>query len=61
MKKPFLTAALALAMIAGATTPAHAADSHKEWIDLQSYANAFTCIPLYLIHLLVPAVQSGRG
>jgi len=61
MKKPFLTSALALAMTAGATAPAHAADAHKEWVDVQSYCNAFTCIPVYLIYLLVPAVQSGRG
>ena len=70
MKKLFLTSALALAVTAGATAPAHAGQTqtHDDWIDVQSYSsssysNTFSCIPFAskMIALLVPAVQSARS
>lgn len=54
MKKPTLAAALALAIGAGATAPAHAEDA-------AGYNNTFTCIPSeVLLALLHPVVRTGN-
>jgi len=55
MKKPILTAALALAISAGSITPAYAAESHGTGLELRS----LNPIPV-LIALLLPAVQKVR-
>lgn len=70
MKKTVLTAAIALALTTGLSAPAYAADaSYDQRIDVQgasqsvkqSEIDKFAANPvIYLIGLLLPAVQKAR-